>query len=301
MNEQIKKLKRAVIKEEFIAITGNFTDAVILNQFIYWAERVKDFDRYIRQENERAKKSGLATQELTEGWIYKSAEELAEETMLGLSKSNMRIHIKALEDAGYIDERTNPKYKWDRTKQYRVNLVKIVTDLHEHGYELEGYQSSIKELASFNLKHQRTKTEHQSAQNKTAIPETTAETTAETTNKKVSKKAQSFDEIISGYTQNETLKTSLVEFVKMRSLNKKSPLTNYGLTKLLNKLDTLGKTDAEKVEVVDQSVMRGWAGFFEVKQDKPKEEPKVYAHPFDDGSDPEYTRRALEAQKRRGW
>lgn len=35
--------------------------------------------------------------------------------------------------------------------------------------------------------------------------------------------------------------------------------------------------------------------------EKPKEEPKVYAHPFDDGSDPEYTRRALEAQKRRGW
>ena len=36
-------------------------------------------------------------------------------------------------------------------------------------------------------------------------------------------------------------------------------------------------------------------------ESKPKEEPKVYAHPFDDGSDPEYTRRALEAQKRRGW
>jgi hypothetical protein len=58
MNEEIKKLKRAVIREEFIAITGNFIDAVILNQFIYWSERVKDFDEYIKQENDRAKKCG---------------------------------------------------------------------------------------------------------------------------------------------------------------------------------------------------------------------------------------------------
>ena len=119
------------------------------------------------------------------------------------------------------------------------------------------------------------------------------------------------DEIISEYTQNEALKISLVEFVKMRSLNKRQPLTSHGLDLLLKKLDKLGQTDAQKIEIVDQSVMRGWAGFFAVnegnkpKQDKPdekpKEEPKVYAHPFDDGSDPEYTRRCLEAQKRRGW
>lgn len=307
MNEDIKKLKRAVIKEELIAITGDFVDAVILNQFIYWSERVKDFDEYIKQENDRAKKCGQNPQDLTGGWIYKTADDMSSETMLGLSASNMRLHIKALEKAGFISERTNPKYKWDRTKQYRVNLNEIVLALTEKGYTLDGYQHRYIENATCDLKNQNTDLDAQTSQTKTAIPKTTAETTAETTPSKKVSKAKSFDEIISEYTQNEALKISLVEFVKMRSLNKRQPLTSHGLDLLLKKLDKLGQTDAQKIEIVDQSVMRGWAGFFAInegnkpKQDKPAEEPKVYAHPFDDGSDPEYTRRCLEAQKRRGW
>lgn len=146
--------------------------------------------------------------------------------------------------------------------------------------------------------------------NNSSTKDSSAKDSSTKKEKKVSK-ATSFDEIIGEYTQNEALKISLVEFVKMRSLNKRQPLTSHGLDLLLKKLDKLGQTDAQKIEIVDQSVMRGWAGFFAVnegnkpKQDKPdekpKEEPKVYAHPFDDGSDPEYTRRCLEAQKRRGW
>ena len=190
MNEEIKKLKRAVIKEELIAITGNFIDAVILNQFIYWSERVKDFDEYIKQENDRAKKCGQNPQDLTGGWIYKTAEDMSSETMLGLSASNIRLHIKALEKAGFISERTNPKYKWDRTKQYRVNLNEIVIALTEKGYTLDGYQHYRIENATNDLKNQKTDLDAQNAdidaqtsQTKTAIPETTPETTAETPTK----------------------------------------------------------------------------------------------------------------------
>lgn len=190
MNEEIKKLKRAVIKEELIAITGNFIDAVILNQFIYWSERVKDFDEYIKQENDRARKCGQNPQDLTGGWIYKTADDMSSETMLGLSASNIRLHIKALEKAGYISERTNPKYKWDRTKQYRVNLNEIVTALAEKGYTLDGYQHYHIENATCDLKNQKTDLNSQNAdidaqtsQTKTAIPETTPETTAETPTK----------------------------------------------------------------------------------------------------------------------
>ena len=308
--EDVKKLKRAVIKEEFVAITGNFVDAIILNQFIYWTERVKDFDEYIEQENKRAVREGLETHELTGGWIYKTSEELADETMLNLTTASMRKHITTLKSKGFIIERENPRYKWDRTKQYRVDLVKITEELGKAEYYLSDYKLNIESVKSktpiLENKNQSLETKVQTSKNSNAIPETTTETTAET-HKKVSKKAQSYDEIINGYTQNEILKTSLVEFVKMRSLNKRQPLTSHGLDLLLKKLDKLGQTDAQKIEIVDQSVMRGWAGFFAVdernkpKQDKPAEEPKVYAHPFDDGSDPEYTRRCLEAQKRRGW
>lgn len=140
MDLELRKLKRVVIKEELVALTQNVTEAIILNQLLYWSERVKDFDMWIEQERARAQAHGEdVTIDTTAGWIYKTADELSEETMLGISKQNMRLHIKKLVKSGWIEERTNPKYKWDKTKQYRVNLFKIQKDLEEIGYYLEGY------------------------------------------------------------------------------------------------------------------------------------------------------------------
>lgn len=86
------------------------------------------------------------------------------------------------------------------------------------------------------------------------------------------KAAGSFDEIIAAYTSNEELKQALVEFIKMRKLIKK-PLTDYGLKRLLSQLDRLAKTDPEKVAVVNQSITRSWAGFFEIKGNYKKQQP----------------------------
>ena len=52
----MKKLKRAVIKEELVELTGDFRPALILNQFIYGIERMYDTDKYILEEKERALK-----------------------------------------------------------------------------------------------------------------------------------------------------------------------------------------------------------------------------------------------------
>lgn len=136
----MKKLKRAVIKEELVALTGDTIAAVILNQFIYWSERIKDFDRFIEEEKERMAIGGEEVIiEKRNGWIYKKIEDLAEEIMITKSDKTIRRRIKDLVDAGWIDERNNPKVPWDRTKQYRVNIVKIQCDLQKMGYALEGY------------------------------------------------------------------------------------------------------------------------------------------------------------------
>lgn len=188
------KLKRSVIKEELVAITGNFVEAVILNQLIYWSERVSDFDKFIAQEKTIAERHGeQITIEQTHGWIYKSAEELSEETLLKISKQNMRLHIKKLIELGYIQERNNPKYKWDKTKQYRLNMVKIQKDLQNLGYCLEGYPlilNSDMEIPKTthrgnNLKHQANDLEPQSEQIVTAIPEITTEITSEIINNNI--------------------------------------------------------------------------------------------------------------------
>ena len=92
-----------------------------------------------------------------------------------------------------------------------------------------------------------------------------------TYNKTVSKKerkskSKSYDEQIAEYTGNEELQNALKAFVQMRAFIKK-PLTEYGLKLLLNKLSKIGRTDAEKIAIVNRSVEHNWQGFFEIKEE----------------------------------
>lgn len=175
MSNTVNKIKKAVLREDLLAITGDFRKAIILNQFIYWSERVSDADKFIEKENEIAKNNGEEERELFYGWIYKTADELAEEIMLGLSASQVRRYVRDLVDMGFIFKRNNPKYKWDRTLQYRVNLVNIAKALKEKGYPLSEYKIELPDGLSnvhgctINEAHM----ENQSAPDAYAIPETT--------------------------------------------------------------------------------------------------------------------------------
>ncbi len=175
MSNAVNKIKKAVLREDLLAITGDFRKAIILKQFIYWSERVSDADKFIEKENEIAKNNGEEERELFYGWIYKTADELAEEIMLGLSASQVRRYVRDLVDMGFISKRNNPKYKWDRTLQYRVNLVNIAKALKEKGYPLSEYKIELPDDLSnvhgcaINEVHM----ENQSTPDAYAIPETT--------------------------------------------------------------------------------------------------------------------------------
>ena len=137
----MKKLKRVVIKEELVELTGDYRPAIILNQMLYWTERMFDTDNYIREEKTRALNNDTEINIMeSKGWIYKTAEDLNEELMVGMSTPTIRKYIKQLVEQGYLVQRKNPKYKWDKTIQYRVDLYKIQLDLGKLGYALEGYR-----------------------------------------------------------------------------------------------------------------------------------------------------------------
>lgn len=147
----ITRLKRAVIKEEYIAITGDMLESVILNQFIYWSERVGDFDKFIKEENERQEKycrpsqgEEPIVQPLLHGWIYKKAAELKEEIMSTDSEKTINRKLTSLVEKGFLDRRNNPKIKYDRTYQYRVNFENIIKALLEKGYMLQDYRVDLK-------------------------------------------------------------------------------------------------------------------------------------------------------------
>jgi DNA-binding MarR family transcriptional regulator len=136
MTYAARSLKRAVLREEFAALTGDAFQALVLNQFIYWVQKVNDFDDFIREEQERNPDCNVS---LRHGWIYKKAQDLIEETMLQMSDITMRRIIKALVEKGWIEERTNPDNRWNKVLQYRPDLKKIQQDLYGLGYALPGF------------------------------------------------------------------------------------------------------------------------------------------------------------------
>lgn len=89
--------------------------------------------------------------------------------------------------------------------------------------------------------------------------------------KKVSKKV-SFDAMINSYTQNELLREELKNHLATRK-SKKATLTNRAIELSLKKLDDLvynkpvNEQEEEKIKIVQQSIERGWVGFFELKED----------------------------------
>lgn len=131
-----RPLKVAVIREEFVVLTGNAFIAVVLNQLLYWTQRVKDFDLLLREERTLNPDCNVSPRY---GWIYKSADELSEETMLLTTRPTMRKYLKFLVNQGWVYERFKPRHKWDKVTQYRVNLKKLQRDLHTLGYALPGY------------------------------------------------------------------------------------------------------------------------------------------------------------------
>lgn len=125
--------KLALCRESLYALTGSYEKAVLLNQLIYWSQR-KEFDEYIFEEKRNAKSD---TRICSKGWFYKTAENIADETMIKRDKSTIGRYLKSLIELGYIDQRNHPTDKSDHRYYYRVNLVKLVRDLHELGYTLK--------------------------------------------------------------------------------------------------------------------------------------------------------------------
>ena len=176
------KLKRIVIKEELYAITNDTIESIILGQFIYWQERVKDYDLFLKEEEARCLSNNTPfNANMTNGWIYKKASELIEECMLNVSENTIRRYISNLEEKGFISSRKNPNIKWDRTLQYRANMKFIIESIKNKGFD---------GLGGWNIQNKVTKLQNDDSnrQNEVALPEITIDNTNIKEDTNVSKK-----------------------------------------------------------------------------------------------------------------
>ena len=78
-------------------------------------------------------------------------------------------------------------------------------------------------------------------------------------------KEKTLASFLESYTDNAELLEALRGFVEMRKEKGRS-LTKRALRLNLSKLDKLSSTDEEKIAIVNETVMRGWLGFFPLKQ-----------------------------------
>lgn len=86
--------------------------------------------------------------------------------------------------------------------------------------------------------------------------------------KEEKEKRETYVSILDSYTSNDSLKSSLNDFIEMRK--KMKGFTTRAFKLALNKLDELSNDDNEKIEIVNQSVMNSWKSFYELKEETNK-------------------------------
>ncbi len=210
--------------------------AILLQSVKWWCEK--------NRANNKNYHEGL-------WWTYNSVKAW-QELYPYLGKSAIATALKKLEERGYIKTGNYNKSAYDRTTWYAIT---------ESG--LAFYGSSIyrkSEMEEPEIENPKTK-------NGEPIPVTLQiqdTVTNQSTTKERKKSVETFDSIINERTENQELRRAIMEFVKMRQRIKK-PLTDYALKLRLNKLWKLGKTDEERIAIVNQSVGACWQDFFELK------------------------------------
>jgi predicted phage replisome organizer len=71
---------------------------------------------------------------------------------------------------------------------------------------------------------------------------------------------------IENYSEVPELDEAIKEFIKFRK-NAKKPMTDNAVKLLINKLNKLTTNVSEQIEILNQSIMNGWTGIYELKQD----------------------------------
>ena len=165
------------------------------------------------------------------------------------------------------------QYLADFTGTTKQTIIKVLKSLVEKGYieKSESYQNNVKFCAykiNTTLVEDLTGSKKSLIGGKESLPGGSKETLPN--NKiidniidNINIKKSDFDILVDDYTCNNDLKNTIYEFIKMRK-NIKKPITIYGLKKILNKLDSLADNDNDKMAILDQSIMRSWAGIFEL-------------------------------------
>jgi hypothetical protein len=174
--------------------------------------------------------------------------------------SAVKAAFKELEKAGYV---TVTKLYPNQTDTGRIEYVYTIRECPQQ----DGFEQDIENL----------RVESQGLENQGQLStdrQSTKKTSTKEPKKKERKKpVETFDSIIDGFTEDEPLRDALREFLRYKvatAKRKKSEFTNYALKQNLGRLRNLADNPRDMLAIVNQTLERGWSGFFPLKDDTPK-------------------------------
>lgn len=193
---------------------------------------------------------------LHDGWFFSTVENIEEAT--GLNAYYQRDAIKQLQELGFIET----KYMGlPRKRYFRINGMKIIQTIAEIK---EQEETAVDGQCFTQLTTGGSPSEPLLVH---SVDDNNHKEQPQGTKKKERKKTSTFDAIISERTSNPDLVNAIGEFIRMRARIKK-PLTDYALRLRLNKLWRLGKTDEERIAIVEQSIGACWQDFFPLRDER---------------------------------
>jgi len=113
-----------------------FCAAMLLSQFEYWMNIKLENKNQAEFENKLAKKEGLKPTQNEELWVWKTQKDLSNELFNIYSSKKIGHSLKWLVEKKFLLRRKNPKYKWDQTYQYMINIDKVqkIIDKNRNDY-----------------------------------------------------------------------------------------------------------------------------------------------------------------------
>lgn len=194
------------------------------------------------------------------GCVVTSFKRLSEE--LGLSIQNLRTALKHLIESENIENLT---YEVTNLKKTNFTIYKVNNyDLFQGDNEqtntrlTNDQQTTNKQLTTYKKEKKEKKEKNNSNKDKFSVRRSIEQI-----------------EIV------PELKDALLAFAEMRRQIKAPIGTERALNLLISRLNEIGKTDQEKIAIVNQSIERGWRGFFEIKA--PYQQPSYQQKPVNQG------------------
>ena len=177
-------------------------------------------------------------------WTYNSAKAFVK-LFPYMTQRQIQNALKRLKEKGIIKTGNYNKSAYDRTLWYAF------TELGK----------SIMQKC----KMENTNLSNGLHENVTPIPDINTDINTDNNNKKERKKT-SYDEILNSMIEDDDVKNTICDYIKMRKLIKK-PMTDRAVTMLINKLYKLSNNKQIQIKILEQSILKNWTDIYPYKEE----------------------------------